>query len=38
MTTECPDCSSSGQTVNSETICERCGLVLGDTQLDRGPD
>ncbi|MCU4744465.1 transcription initiation factor IIB family protein [Natronoglomus mannanivorans] len=37
-TTECPDCSGSVRTATGETICEECGLVLEDTQLDRGPD
>ncbi|WP_425607431.1 TFIIB-type zinc ribbon-containing protein [Halomontanus rarus] len=37
-TTECPDCDSSVRTATGETVCEVCGLVLEDTQLDRDPD
>ncbi|WP_317175799.1 transcription initiation factor IIB family protein [Halomontanus rarus] len=37
-TTECPDCGGSVRTATGETVCEECGLVIEDTQLDRGPD
>ncbi|OAQ51362.1 hypothetical protein HTG_17650 [Natrinema mahii] len=36
--TDCPDCGGSVRTTDRETVCEDCGLILEDTQLDRGPD
>ncbi|QRV17750.1 hypothetical protein JMJ58_22510 (plasmid) [Haloterrigena salifodinae] len=37
-TTTCPDCGGSVRTTGCETVCEKCGLILEDTHLDRGPD
>lgn len=35
----CPECQSATlATDDGEIICENCGLVLDDTQIDRGPE
>ncbi|QCS44657.1 transcription initiation factor IIB family protein [Natrinema versiforme] len=36
--TDCPDCGGSVRTTNCETICEDCGRILEETQIDRGPN
>ncbi|WP_226043290.1 transcription initiation factor IIB family protein [Natrinema sp. DC36] len=36
--TDCPDCGSSVRQAGHEMICEDCGVILEDQQLDRGPD
>lgn len=38
-TQHCPECDSTNiVTDQGERICEDCGLVLDDTQIDRGPE
>ncbi|WP_394343709.1 transcription initiation factor IIB [Haloterrigena salifodinae] len=37
-TTTCSDCGGSVRTTGRETVCEECGLILEDTNLNRGPD
>ncbi len=39
--TECPECESGGlvnRVEGSELVCEECGLVLEDDNIDRGPE
>ncbi|WP_121743615.1 TFIIB-type zinc ribbon-containing protein [Natronorubrum halophilum] len=36
--TDCPDCDGTVRTTDRKTICEDCGLVLKDNQLDRGSE
>jgi len=36
-TDTCPDCDGRLRTVESETICGDCGLVVGDCRLERRP-
>lgn len=35
---ECPECQGAVRTVDGEAVCADCGLVVADTQLDRGPE
>jgi len=37
-TNQCPECDGRVTTNTVETVCEVCGLVLSDTQLDHGPE
>jgi len=38
-TRQCPECDSQKLVADrGERICEDCGLVLDDTQIDRGPE
>jgi transcription initiation factor TFIIB len=37
-TNQCPECSGQILTQNDETICQDCGLVIDDQQVDRGPE
>jgi len=34
----CPECSGDLVTQGSETICEECGLVVEEDNVDRGPE
>lgn len=34
----CPECNGSLATQRTETVCSRCGLVVAEDPLDRGPD
>lgn len=36
-TSSCPECSGALRQDDGETVCERCGLVVADVDLDRGP-
>jgi transcription initiation factor TFIIB len=35
---QCPDCDGSLRTGGHETVCEDCGLIFDDQQIDRGPE
>lgn len=35
---ECPECDGRVVTNIAETVCEDCGLVLSEDELDRGPE
>ncbi|MFC7157750.1 transcription initiation factor IIB family protein [Halomarina halobia] len=37
-TTDCPECSGQVQTTAIETVCEDCGLVIDEQQIDHGPE
>ncbi|MGM0605141.1 MAG: transcription initiation factor IIB [Halobacteriota archaeon] len=34
----CPECGGRIRTVNSETVCTECGLVVSENRIDRGPE
>jgi transcription initiation factor TFIIB len=34
----CPECDGPLAATNCETVCERCGLVVAEDTLDRGPE
>ncbi|MFC7205255.1 transcription initiation factor IIB family protein [Haloferax namakaokahaiae] len=34
----CPDCGGCVRTNTLETLCEECGLVIDEYQIDHGPD
>jgi len=34
----CPECDGNVATASRESVCERCGLVVEERRLDRGPD
>lgn len=34
----CPECDGRVTTNAHETVCERCGLVIDDEQIDHGPE
>ncbi|WP_222913464.1 transcription initiation factor IIB family protein [Natrinema sp. SYSU A 869] len=36
--TDCPDCDGNIRQTDRQMICEDCGLILENNQLDRGPD
>ncbi|WP_254272727.1 transcription initiation factor IIB [Haloarcula marina] len=36
--TGCPECDGSLKRDGTETVCDRCGLVVGEDALDRGPE
>jgi transcription initiation factor TFIIB len=36
--TTCPECSGHVRTNTAETVCEDCGLVIADQQIDHGPE
>ena len=36
--TTCPECDGSVTTEGTERICRRCGLVVGEDAIDRGPE
>ena len=36
--TTCPECGGTVRTNASETVCEDCGLVVADQQIDHGPE
>ena len=36
--TPCPECNGQVRTNSIETICEDCGLVIGEQRIDRGPE
>lgn len=35
---ECPECSGEVRTEVGETVCEDCGLVVAESQIDHGPE
>lgn len=37
-TTQCPECDGWVSTNAAETVCEDCGLVIDDQQIDHGPE
>lgn len=37
-TTPCPECKGEVRTNSVETICEDCGLVIGEQRIDHGPE
>lgn len=37
-TTACPECEGRLMPDKNETICENCGLIVAEDQLDRGPE
>ncbi|SDR26650.1 TFIIB zinc-binding [Natronobacterium texcoconense] len=34
----CPECNGTLRQVDTETICEECGLVFGEDAIDHGPE
>ena len=36
--TTCPECDGSVTTEGTERVCRRCGLVVGEDAIDRGPE
>lgn len=38
MSGSCPECEGTLTRQRIETVCSRCGLVVGEDPLDRGPD
>jgi transcription initiation factor TFIIB len=34
----CPECDGRVRDEGTETVCERCGLVLGEDPIDHGPE
>jgi transcription initiation factor TFIIB len=34
----CPECEGSLRSTSAETICDECGLVVSEDELDRGPE
>ncbi|MFC6954894.1 transcription initiation factor IIB family protein [Halorubellus litoreus] len=34
----CPECDGTIATTDHESVCQRCGLVVDDHHIDRGPD
>ena len=36
--TACPECEGSLQSDDRETVCTRCGLVVAEDNIDRGPE
>ena len=34
----CPECDGRLRTTKSETVCDECGLVVSEDELDRGPE
>lgn len=34
----CPECDGRLRSTNSETVCDECGLVVSEDELDRGPE
>jgi transcription initiation factor TFIIB len=34
----CPECEGRLRSTNAETICDECGLVVSEDELDRGPE
>jgi transcription initiation factor TFIIB len=36
--TACPECDGRLRSTDTETICEECGLVVGEDAIDRGPE
>lgn len=38
ITSHCPECNGGLARERTETICSRCGLVVAEDPLDRGPD
>lgn len=37
-TGRCPECESTVERDGHETVCARCGLVVGEDAIDRGPE
>ncbi|MBX0322443.1 transcription initiation factor IIB family protein [Halomicroarcula sp. F13] len=37
-TTGCPECDGALRQDGTETVCDRCGLVVGEDTIDRGPE
>ncbi|RDI69558.1 transcription initiation factor IIB [Halopelagius longus] len=37
-TSACPECGGHVRTNCAETVCEDCGLIIDELQIDRGPD
>ena len=37
-TTRCPECSGKLRQTTHETVCQRCGLIVNDQEIDRGPE
>lgn len=37
-TNQCPECDGRVTTNVAETVCEECGLVVDDQQIDHGPE
>ncbi|PSP51431.1 transcription initiation factor IIB, partial [Halobacteriales archaeon QH_1_68_42] len=36
--TTCPECEGSLRSDDRETVCTRCGLVVAEDNIDRGPE
>ncbi|WP_049929011.1 transcription initiation factor IIB [Halopiger goleimassiliensis] len=34
----CPECNGNLRQEGTETVCEECGLVAGETEIDHGPE
>lgn len=34
----CPECEGTFKTVQQETVCSECGLIVEEDRLDRGPE
>ena len=34
----CPECGGNLATQDNETVCEECGLVVEEDNVDRGPE
>ncbi len=34
----CPECDGTLRTAGTETVCNECGLVVSEDELDRGPE
>ncbi|MFC6730936.1 TFIIB-type zinc ribbon-containing protein, partial [Natronoarchaeum mannanilyticum] len=37
-TTTCPECGGRLNASGDETVCGECGLVVGEDEIDRGPE
>lgn len=38
VSSQCPECSGCILTHGDETVCEDCGLIIDDQQIDHGPE